>query len=111
MRHTTATISHVQLMLGYVLYFNSPFITYFREHYKEAIQQFDYLFFGLIHIIMMTLSVIIITIGSSAAKRSATDKGKFKTIALCFSVALFIILIAIPWPFSPLAKRPYIRTF
>ncbi len=111
MRHITATISHVQLMIGYAIYFNSPTVAFFRQYYSEAVKQFDYLFFGLIHVIMMTLSVILITIGSSAARRSATDKGKFKTIALCFSFALLIILIAIPWPFSPLAKRPYIRTF
>lgn len=110
-RHTTATISHVQLMIGYVIYFNSPTVTYFRQHYSDAVKQFDYMFFGLLHVIMMTLSVILITIGSSAAKRSATDKGKFKTIALCFSFALLIILIAIPWPFSLLAKRPLIRIF
>jgi uncharacterized Tic20 family protein len=111
MRHTTATISHVQLVIGYLIYFNSPTVTYFRQYYNEAVRQFEYLFFGLIHVIMMTISVILITIGSSVAKRSSTDKGKFRVIALFCSFALLIILIAIPWPFSPLARRPYIRTF
>jgi uncharacterized membrane protein len=101
-RHITVTMAHIQLAIGYVLYFNSPLVTYFRSHYQEAIRQFDFLFFGLIHILLMTLAVVGITIGSAVAKRQDT---------IWFSVALIIIFIAVPWPFSPLANRPYIRPF
>lgn len=109
LRHITATIAHIQLAVGYLLYFNSPFISYFRAHYHEAVKQFDYMFFGLVHISLMTLAIIIITIGSSAAKRQATAKAKFRTIAILFGLALLIIMVSIPWPFSPLAHRPYLR--
>jgi len=37
------------------------------------------------------------------------DKEKFKIMLLWYGIALIIILIAIPWPFSPLANRPYLR--
>ncbi|SFO48606.1 hypothetical protein SAMN05428949_5356 [Chitinophaga sp. YR627] len=110
-RHLTATIAHIQLAIGYVLYFNSPLVTYFRSHYREAIAQADYRFFGLLHVLLMTTGVIVITIGSSVAKRMETDQGKFRTMALLFLAGLLIIFIAIPWPFSPLAHRPYLRTF
>ncbi len=110
-RHITATIAHIQLALGYVLYFNSPLIAYFRGNYQEAIKQFDYLFFGLLHVILMSIAVIVITIGSSSAKRSVTNQGKFRIMTLLFVLGLLIIFIAIPWPFSPLAHRPYLRTF
>lgn len=110
-RHITATIAHVQLALGYVLYFKSPVIAYFRTNYHEAVRQGDYLFFGLIHILLMTLSVVIITIGSSAAKRAEGNPKKFRTMTILFGIALLIIFIAIPWPFSPLAHRPYLRSF
>lgn len=110
-RSITATIAHIQLALGYVLYFNSPVIAYFREHYHEAIKQFDYRFFGLLHVILMTIGVIVITIGSSSAKRIVTNEGKFRTMTLLFALGLLIIFIAIPWPFSPWANRPYLRTF
>jgi hypothetical protein len=59
----------------------------------------------------MTVAVVLITIGSAMAKRQQTDHGKFKTMALWFLLGLIVILIAIPWPFSPLANRPYIRHF
>ncbi|UPK68229.1 hypothetical protein [Chitinophaga filiformis] len=110
-RHITATIAHIQLALGYVLYFNSPLVAWFRGHYHEAIRQFDFLFFGLLHVILMTIAVIVVTIGSSSAKRSVTNQGKFRIMTLLFALGLLIIFIAIPWPFSPLAHRPYIRTF
>jgi hypothetical protein len=110
-RHSTATIAHIQLAIGYILYFKSPVVAYFRSHLHEAGRQFDFLFFGLIHIVLMTIAIVFITIGSSVAKRQDTDTGKFRTMAIWFSLALIIIFIAIPWPFSPLANRPYIRSF
>ncbi|MDR6565769.1 hypothetical protein MRBLMN1_000679 [Chitinophaga ginsengisegetis] len=110
-RHSTATIAHIQLAIGYVLYFKSPVVAYFRSHFHEAIRQFDFLFFGLIHIVLMTIAIVFITIGSSVAKRQDTATVKFRTMTIWFSLALIIIFIAIPWPFSPLANRPYIRSF
>lgn len=108
-RHITATIAHCQLAVGYVLYFNSPLVTYFRAHVHDA--PFTFRFFGLIHIALMTLAVIVITIGSSTAKRQHTDAARFRTMAVCCILALIIIFCAIPWPFSPLAQRPYFRNF
>ncbi|MCF2444079.1 hypothetical protein L0657_08935 [Dyadobacter sp. CY345] len=110
-RHITATISHIQLTIGYVLYFESPIIAYFRSNYDEAIKQFDLKFFGLVHIALMTVAIFVITIGSSMAKRQANDQAKFRTMTLFFAIALLIIFVSIPWPFSPLANRPYYRSF
>jgi len=110
-RHITATISHIQLTIGYVLYFNSPVIAYFRTNYNEAVKQFDFMFFGIIHVLLMTISITLITIGSSSAKRQQTDHAKFRTMTIFFAMALIIIFMAIPWPFSPLANRPLLRSF
>lgn len=110
-RHNTATIAHTQLAIGYILYFQSPVVAYFRSHFHEAVQSFQFMFFGLIHISLMTVAIILVTIGSSAAKRQSTDVAKFRIITLFFILAFLLIFMAIPWPFSPLAHRPYIRTF
>ncbi|WP_210150705.1 hypothetical protein [Chryseobacterium scophthalmum] len=108
-RHWTATIAHVQLVLGITLYSQSPIIKYFWNNYDEAKQSFDVLFFGMIHISLMLLAIIVITIGSSISKRKTTDRDKYKTILIYYLIALVIIFIAIPWPFSPFANRPYLR--
>jgi len=110
-RHIAATFSHLQLTIGYLLYFNSPFIAYFRSNFSEAVKQFDLMFFGIIHITLMSISIVIITIGSSLAKRQETDLAKFRTMTIFYLIALILIFIAIPWPFSPLSARPYVRTF
>jgi hypothetical protein len=108
-RHWTATISHIQLMIGMVIYFQSPFIKYFWTNFREAIGEINIAFFGLIHITLMFTAIMVITIGSALSKRKTSDPEKFRTMLIWFSVALIIIFIAIPWPFSPLAARPYIR--
>ena len=108
-RHWTATIAHIQLILGITLYSQSPIIKYFWKNFYEAKESFDLLFFGLIHIFLMLFSIILITIGSAASKRKQTDREKFKTMLIYFSITLLIIFLAIPWPFSPLANRPYFR--
>jgi hypothetical protein len=91
-RHWTATILQIQMMIGFVLYFNSP-----ESSFKN------------IHLSLMFIAVTILSIGSAIAKRKSTDREKFKTMLTWFLVALLIILISIPWPFSPLAQRPYFR--
>lgn len=108
-RHWTATIAHIQLVLGITLYSQSPVIRYFWKNFNEAKESFDLLFFGLIHILLMLFSIILITIGSAISKRKSTNKEKFKTMLIYFIIALLVIFIAIPWPFSPLANRPYFR--
>ncbi|WP_128546820.1 hypothetical protein [Larkinella soli] len=110
-RHLTATIAHLQLMVGYTLYFSSPLIRYFRSNYTEAVRVPDFRFFGLIHVILMTLAIVLITIGSAAAKRKPTPRSKFRTMTGWYVAALVLIFLAVPWPFSPLANRPYFRSF
>lgn len=108
-RHWTATIAHIQLIIGMIFYLRSPVIQYFWKNFNEAKDSLEHLFFGLIHIALMFTAIIIITIGSALAKRKLSDKEKFKTMGIWFSTALVIIFIAIPWPFSPFANRPYFR--
>jgi heme A synthase len=110
-RHCTATIAHIQLVFGVCLYFISPVVNYFLHHYKEAVHQREIRFFGMEHSLMMLIAVIVITIGSAKANRKEGDTEKFRTIAIWFSIGLFIILTSIPWSFSPLVSRPYFRPF
>ena len=110
-RHWTATVAHIQLMIGIILYTKSPIAKSYWSSSKAAIQDFDITFFGLIHISLMLISIVFLTVGSAMAKRKQTDKEKFKTMLIWFTLALIIIFIAIPWPFSPLSNRPYLRLF
>jgi len=108
-RHWTATIAHIQLLIGIGLYTQSPLIKYFWKHKREALLNSDALFFSLIHILLMLSAIVIITIGAAIAKRKTADIEKHRTLLHWFSLALLIIIIAIPWPFSPWVHRPYLR--
>jgi hypothetical protein len=111
LRHWTATVAHIQLLIGVFLYIKSADTPYFWRNFSAAIKQTDIAFFGLYHILMMVTSIVLITLGSAFAKRKLADKEKHRTMVLWFGAALLMILLAIPWPFSPIANRPYIRTF
>ena len=110
-RHTTATIAHIQLLLGLWLYSISPLIDYFLSNFKEAVHQREFRFFGMEHSSMMFVAIVLITIGSAKAKRQPTDNEKFKTMAIWYTIGLVVILSSIPWAFSPLTSRPYLRHF
>jgi len=110
-RHWTATVVHIQLMIGMTLYTQSPVVKYFRTDTETALQDPEMIFYGIIHIVLMLTATVLLTIGSALAKRKPTDKEKFRTMLIWFSITLIIIFIAIPWPFSPLSNRPYLRTF
>ena len=108
-RHWTATLFHIQLIIGIILYIKSTIVGYFWSNFSEAIQHIEIAFFGLIHFLLMISAIVMITIGSAMAKRRQTDSTKFKTMLWWFGIALIVILIAIPWPFSPFAQRPFLR--
>lgn len=110
-RHTTATIAHIQLIIGLWLYGISPVVRYFLANFKEAIHQREIRFFGMEHITVMLVAMVVITIGSAMAKRKPTDLQKFKTMAIWFTIGLLLILSSVPWKFSPLISRPYFRAF
>jgi cytochrome b561 len=110
-RHITATVAHVQLVLGVCLYFISPIVSYFLHNFSTAVHERTIRFFGMEHIAMMLIGITVITIGSVKAKRKESDKEKFKTMAIWFTVGLLIILSSVPWSFSPLISRPNFREF
>ncbi|MBS7563985.1 hypothetical protein KHS38_06170 [Mucilaginibacter sp. Bleaf8] len=110
-RHVTATIAHVQLIWGAWLYIISPITNYFLGNFKTAVHERQVRFFGMEHVTVMLIAIVLITVGSAKAKRQATDKLKFKTMAVWYTIAMVLILSSVPWQFSPLISRPYLRWF
>lgn len=105
------TIAHVQLLLGLSLYCISPMVRYFLNYFSEAVHHREARFFGMEHIFMMLMGIIVLTIGSAKAKRREEDNASFKTMAIWFTIALLITISSVPWAFSPLTSRPSFRPF
>lgn len=102
---------YFQLILGINLYFDSPIVQYFLENIKESLKLRQVRFFGLEHITMMTLGVILITIGFLKAQKHNNNTEKFRIIFIYTAWAVFVIFTSIPWEFSPLTSRPSFRAF
>lgn len=107
-RHWTATIAHIQLIIGVLLYFKSPLVQFF---WSENADSTEVTFFGSWHALLMLVAIVVLTIGSAKAKRRPTDGEQYQTMFWWFLAALILIFMAIPWPFMPWAARPYLRPF
>jgi len=108
-RKVTVSIFHLQLILGFTLYFISPLVALFFSNMSEGIHLREIRFFAMEHSLMMFISIIIVTIGAVKIKHKKTSKSKYKSTFIWFSIALLIILLNIPWEFSPLVNRPSFR--
>lgn len=90
---------HIQLVIGLALYFMGSFYSKLPETVTDPTMISVNRFFRMEHIAMMILAIVLITVGNSRAKKGATDKAKYKSIAVFFSIGLLLILASIPWPF------------
>src|ERR1700761_7938803 len=61
-RFWSVIAAHTQLVLGLWLYFISPVVSYFLHNFKTAIHERQIRFFGMEHITMMLIAIVLITI-------------------------------------------------
>jgi len=94
----TLIVSHIQLLLGILLYFVSPRLQMWSESgmggiMKDSINRLYLVEHPLINII----AVALITIGYSKHKKKLTSTPKFKILAIFYAIALVLFLSRIPW--------------
>ena len=94
----TLIVIHIQLILGFIVYYVSPYYESMREigmgaTMKDAVIRL----YTVEHPLMMILAIVLITIGFSKHKKQTTDKGKFKTITIFYGLGLLFVLSRIPW--------------
>lgn len=85
--------THVQLVIGFILYFVSPLGKDSLGQMKDAALRLTSLEHPLINII----AIVLITIGWSSHKKQESSNGKFKKIAIFYGLGLLLILSRIPW--------------
>ncbi len=97
--HLFAMISvHVQILLGFVLYFLQWGGKVNFSNLADAMTRF----FTVEHIFIMLIAAIVITVGFSRGKRLTDTSARFKFIFYTYLVGLILILAGIPWPFREL---------
>ena len=87
-----------QLLLGLILYFFlSPVTRPIFQNFGAAMNNPQTRFFGLEHIFYMFIAVVLVHVGSVAARRAAQPVAKHRNAAIAFTLAAILIAIAIPW--------------
>lgn len=89
-------LTHIQLVIGFVLYFISPKVVFAASSMGDRVLRF----FLVEHISLMLIGITLITIGFSKSKRALTDSKKFKSILIFYLIGLILLLAGIPWPFQ-----------
>ena len=85
--------THIQLLVGLVLYFLSPLgLAVFGQMKNEAFR-----LTSLEHPLVNIIAIVLITIGWSKHKKKTEDAAKFKTFVIFYGIALVLILARIPW--------------
>jgi hypothetical protein len=95
----TLIVSHIQLLIGLVLYFVTPrFQAFFGEGGMGTIMKDSELRLYLVeHPLIMIIALVLITMGYSKHKKKLTSKPKFKTLSIFYGIALIFVLSRIPW--------------
>jgi len=91
-------VTHLQLLIGLVLYFVAPYFQAFSEVGMGGVMKDSTLRLYLVeHPLMMLIAVILITAGYSKHKKKLTSNAKFKTLAIFYTLATLFVLSRIPW--------------
>ncbi|OUR91663.1 hypothetical protein A9Q87_10180 [Flavobacteriales bacterium 34_180_T64] len=91
-------VTHIQLLLGIVLFFASDYLKLISEMGMGAIMKDSTLRSNIIeHPLTMIIAVVLITVGYSKHKKKLTSKPKFKMLAIFYTLALILVLAKIPW--------------
>lgn len=80
--------AHTQLLIGFVLYFLSPYVQFNSNTMKDDTTRY----FTVEHWFGMIIAIVLITIGHSKAKKIETSEGKHKTIAIFYIIAFLVII-------------------
>lgn len=91
--------THLQLLLGIILFFISPKVVFAAESFHNTLLRF----FLLEHTSMMLAAVILITIGYSSSKKAKLPGSRHLRLFLFYGLGLLLILAAIPWPWRMLS--------
>ncbi|WP_116790054.1 hypothetical protein [Flavobacterium psychrotrophum] len=90
--------THVQFLLGMIMYFLSPYLDAAKAGGMGAAMKDSTLRLYLVeHPLVNIIAIVLITIGWSKHKKAETSEAKFKKIAIMYAIGLVLLLSRIPW--------------
>ena len=95
----TLIVTHLQLVIGLILFFVSSKIVWFDSEFtmKDIMGSSQLRLYNVEHPTVMILAIAFLTIGYSKHKKKLTSTPKFKLLAIFYSLALLLVLSRLPW--------------
>ena len=90
-------VTHIQLLIGLILYFVSPRFSAWQEGMGAVMGDSTMRLYLVEHPVTNILAVVLITIGWSMHKRQAESGKRFLRIGLFYLLGLVLLLSRIPW--------------
>ena len=94
-------VSHIQLLIGLILYFISPKFQWWSEGMGAVMKNSTYRLYLVEHPVTNILAIVLITMGLSMHKRQVNNNKKFVRIALFYALGLLLLVSRIPWEAWP----------
>jgi hypothetical protein len=87
-------VTHIQLLIGLALYFTPENLGRW-EGFEISNSPIRLLLIE--HPLMMIIAVALLTIGYSKHKKKIVSNGKFKMLAIFYTLAFLVVLSRLPW--------------
>lgn len=89
-------VSHIQLLVGLILYFVSP-LGFSLLTGGGAMADSAARLTAVEHPLINIVAIVLITIGYSRAKKMESSRAKFRSIYMMYAIGLLLIISRIPW--------------
>ena len=89
--------SHIQLLIGLILYFTSPWFNQFYQIGMDLLKNAESRLYLIEHPLINIVAIIFITLGWSLHKRQLDSSKKFLRIGIFYGLGLIFLLSRIPW--------------
>lgn len=89
--------SHIQLLIGLILYFTSPWFNQFYQIGMDLLKNAESRLYLIEHPLINIVAIIFITLGWSLHKRQLDSSKKFLRIGMFYGLGLTFLLSRIPW--------------
>ncbi|AGC76039.1 hypothetical protein LX97_00713 [Nonlabens dokdonensis] len=92
-------VTHIQLLLGLALWFVGPYFSMLLEDFGGLMtpESRGIRLLALEHPLTMIIAVALLTVGYSKHKKKIVSNGKFKMLAIFYTLAFILVLSRVPW--------------
>ncbi len=90
-------VTHIQLLVGIILWAVSPYSSALFNNTSAVMKSRELKLLALEHPLMMIIGVALLTVGYSKHKKKVISSGKFKMLAIFYTLALLVVLSRLPW--------------